>query len=124
MSALGDVRDLPLQRIWEGIAGRVLHGHALTLGLVELDPGIHLPEHRHPNEQLGMVIDGTLTFTIAGETRELGPGGTWSIPSDTPHSADVGPDGAIVIDLFSPPRDDWKRLEPLAQRPPRWPTRL
>jgi quercetin dioxygenase-like cupin family protein len=124
MSALGDVRDLPLQRIWEGIAGRVLHGHALTLGLVELDPGIHLPEHRHPNEQLGMVIDGTLTFTIAGETRELGPGGTWSIRSDTPHSADVGPDGAIVIDLFSPPRDDWKRLEPLAQRPARWPTRL
>ena len=37
----------------------------------------------HENEQLGMVITGSVTFTIGDETRELGPGGTWRIPSDT-----------------------------------------
>ncbi len=121
MRQLGDIRDLPLQQIWDGIAGRVLHGDALTLGLVELEPGIHLPEHQHPNEQLGMVIEGSITFTVGGETAELGPGGTWRIPSDTPHSADVGPDGAVVIDVFAPLREDWKELPLLEPAPPRWP---
>jgi unsaturated pyranuronate lyase len=120
MSRLGDIRDLPWQQVWDGIAGRVLHGDELTLGIVELEPGIHLPEHHHPNEQLGMVIQGSLRFTIAGETRELAPGGTWRIPADTPHSADVGPDGAVVIDVFAPPREDWTAL-PVIERRPRWP---
>jgi quercetin dioxygenase-like cupin family protein len=110
------------QRIWYGILGRALHGDELTLGLVELEPGIHLPEHQHPNEQLGMVIEGSIIFTVGDETRELGPGGTWRIPGDTPHTADVGPDGAVVIDVFTPPREDWKQLEALRQRPLRWPS--
>jgi quercetin dioxygenase-like cupin family protein len=121
VSRLGDIRDLPLQQIWDGIAGRVLHGDELTLGVVELEPGIHLPEHQHPNEQLGIVIQGSLTFTIAGETSELGPGGTWRIPSDTPHSADVGTDGAVVVDVFAPPREDWKELPEREPTPPAWP---
>ncbi len=121
VSGLGDIRDLPPRQIWDGIAGRVLHGEQLTLGLVELEPGIHLPEHRHPNEQLGLVIEGAITFTVGGQTEDLGPGGTWRIPADTPHSAVVGPDGAIVIDVFAPPREDWKKLDELEPRPPRWP---
>jgi quercetin dioxygenase-like cupin family protein len=111
-----------LQQIWEGIAGRALHGDALTLALVELEPGISLPEHQHPNEQLGLVIEGAITFTIAGEERVLGPGGTWSIPGGAPHSAEVGPEGAVVLDVFAPPRGDWKTLDALEPRPPRWPT--
>ena len=48
-----------------------------------------------------MVIQGRVTFTIDDETRELGPGGTWCIPSGAAHHVDVGPDGAVVIDIFS-----------------------
>ena len=121
MSRLADIRDLPLQQIWDGIAGRIVHGDRLTLGVVELEPGVHLPEHRHPNEQLGIVIQGSITFTVADETRELGPGETWRIPGDTPHSAEVGPRGAVVIDVFAPPRDDWKRLPEREPAPPMWP---
>jgi quercetin dioxygenase-like cupin family protein len=121
MRRLGDIRDHPLQQVWDGIAARVLHGDELTLGLVELEPGIVLPEHRHANEQLGMVVEGSIRFTIAGETRELAPGGTWCIPGDTPHSAEVGPDGAVVIDFFAPPREDWKELPELASRAAVWP---
>lgn len=121
MGRLGDIRDQPLQQVWDGIAARVLHGDGLTLGLVELEPGIVLPEHRHANEQLGMVIEGSITFTIVGETLELGPGGTWCIPSDAPHSAEVGPDGAIVIDVFAPSREDWKELPELGSRAAAWP---
>ena len=68
----------------------------------------------------GLCIRGQLTFTVGDETRTLGPGGTWYIPSGVPHRADAGPHGAIAVDVFSPIRDDWDfpLLEP---QPPIWP---
>ena len=82
-----------------------------------------MPGHRHENEQLGMVITGQLTFTIGDEVRDLGPGGTWRIPSDTPHQVSVGPAGAVVIDIFAPVRNDWDALPSQPARPPVWPDR-
>jgi quercetin dioxygenase-like cupin family protein len=79
-----------------------------------------VPEHRHPHEQLGLVIRGSVRFTVDGETRELGPGGTWRVLSGRPHGVVTGPEGAVVIDVFSPTRDDWA-FEPLEPRPPAWP---
>jgi quercetin dioxygenase-like cupin family protein len=67
------------------------------------------------------VIAGTVTFRIADETRDLGPGGTWRIGSNQPHEVRAGPDGATVIDIFSPVRDDWDKFERLEPRSPRWP---
>jgi quercetin dioxygenase-like cupin family protein len=84
-------------------------------------PDSVVPGHRHENEQLGMVVTGSVTFTIGDETRELGPGGTWRIPSDTPHQVVTGPAGAVVIDVFSPVRSDWDALTSHAPTTPAWP---
>jgi unsaturated pyranuronate lyase len=116
-----DVSSLPLQRIWEGVHGRVVHGRQITLGVIELDPGSVVPEHRHENEQLGICLTGSLIFRVGEESRELGAGETWSIPANVPHEVHVGPDGAVVIDVFVPPRDDWREAERVDARPPRWP---
>src|SRR5919199_5938395 len=107
--------------IWHGIVARAVSGEGLTLSVVELDPGAVVAEHAHENEQLGLVLQGSMDFRVGGERRELGPGETWTIPPNTPHEAVAGQDGAVVIDVFAPPRDDWAALEPLPQRPPRWP---
>ena len=96
-------------------------GERITLAVVELDPGAVVAEHAHENEQLGIVLQSSMRFRVGDEIQELGPGGTWTIPANTPHEATAGPDGAVVIDVFAPPRDDWAELEPLAARPPRWP---
>jgi quercetin dioxygenase-like cupin family protein len=98
-----------------------VHGERITLGIVELDPDSVVPEHRHENEQLGMCLAGSLDFRVGDETRALGPGDTWSIPADVPHEVHVGPEGAVVIDVFVPPRDDWRDAERAAARDPRWP---
>ncbi|MCV0402884.1 MAG: cupin domain-containing protein [Chloroflexi bacterium] len=90
--------------------------------MVELDPDAVVPEHTHASEQNGMVLTGRMTFRIADEERELGPGGTWRILGDVPHSAVAGPDGAVVIDVFSPIRTDWDELPALPVDAPRWPS--
>jgi quercetin dioxygenase-like cupin family protein len=108
--------------VWQSIAARMVNGERLTLAVVELDPGAVVAEHAHENEQLGLLLHGSMSFRIGDERRELGPGDTWAIPSNTPHEAVAGPEGAVVIDVFAPPRDDWAALEPLSERRPRWPT--
>jgi quercetin dioxygenase-like cupin family protein len=121
---LTDIETLPVIDVWgETVRARRIEGERVTLAVVELTPEAIVPGHRHPNEQLGMVITGRVTFTIGDETRELGPGGTWRIPSDTPHQVSVGSTGAVVIDIFAPTRSDWDALPSLPPRLPVWPSR-
>jgi quercetin dioxygenase-like cupin family protein len=119
--AFVNLSELAAQQIWDRIAARSLHGERITLSVVELDPGAVVAEHRHENEQLGIVLRGLMSFRVGDEQRELGPGATWCIPPNTPHEATAGPEGAVVIDVFSPTRADWSELETLPAREPRWP---
>lgn len=109
MTNLCDIADQPLLEIWGGdaVRARRVEGERITFAVVELAPNAVVPEHRHENEQLGMVITGEMHFTIDGETRTLGPGGTWRILSNRPHDVVAGPEGAVVIDVFNPTRADW-----------------
>jgi quercetin dioxygenase-like cupin family protein len=124
MSAPGpfaDLGSLSAQRIWEGVTGRVVEGERVTLAVIELDPDTVVPEHRHDNEQAGVLVSGLLEFRIGDETRRVEPGGTWCIPADVPHEVRTGPEGAVVVEVFAPARADWSGLERLEGRPPRWP---
>ncbi|MHB8643548.1 MAG: cupin domain-containing protein [Gaiellaceae bacterium] len=121
MSAFSDLSAMPPTDIWEAVAVRAVHGERLTLGVVELAANALVPEHAHDNEQLGIVLTGSVTFRVGDESRELGPGGMWTIPPNVPHDVQVGPEGAVVIDAFAPGRADWAERDPSAERQPRWP---
>ena len=107
--------------VWNGVTARVVNGERMTLAAVDLEPGAVVAEHHHENEQLGFVIQGTLTFTIGGEKRELCAGDTYSIPSNVPHDAVAGPEGCTVVDVFAPIRSDWEKLQRPDPFPPDWP---
>jgi quercetin dioxygenase-like cupin family protein len=122
MSNLQNVADLDLLEIWgDAVRARRVQGERITLAIVELAPNAVVPEHRHAAEQLGLVIRGQMHFTVDGETRDLGPGGTWRILGDRPHDVVAGPDGAVVIDVFSPIRSDWDDKTIAERSAPRWP---
>ena len=125
MSNLENLADLPLLEIWgDAVRARRVEGERITLAIVELAPNAVVPEHRHAAEQLGMVIRGQMHFTVDGETRDLGPGGTWRILGDRPHDVVAGPEGAVVIDVFTPIRSDWADRSVVDPSPaPRWPER-
>lgn len=116
-----DLGGLDAQRIWEGVTGRVVEGERVTLAVIELDPDSVVPEHNHENEQVGVLVFGRLEFRIGDEKRRVEPGGTWCIPAHVPHEVRTGPEGAVAVEVFAPPRSDWAALERLEARPPRWP---
>ena len=121
-SNLRDIADVPALDVWgDTVQARVIVGQKASLAVVELAPNAIVPEHHHEHEQLGLCIKGSVIFTIAGERRELGPGGTWRITSNLPHDAVAGPDGAILVDIFAPVRADWDALPKSTPRRPRWP---
>lgn len=121
MSNLQDIAALAPKPIWDGVTARVVEGERVSMALVELEPGGLVPEHHHENEQLGLVVEGEVSFRVGGEERTLGPGGTWRIASDVPHSVRAGADGAVVVDVFSPVRHDWRALDEEPATRPRWP---
>jgi quercetin dioxygenase-like cupin family protein len=121
MSAFDAVPEMGPTPIWTGVVVRALHSEHVTFGVVELDADIDLPEHSHVNEQLGVLISGSLTLRIGDESRTMGPGETGLIPANLPHSGRAGAAGAVAVEAFGPAREDWQRIEALAPRPPRWP---
>ncbi len=91
-----------------GVNARTFWGDKMLVSVVDLAPNTPLPEHSHSHEQVGTVLAGKVEFTIAGESRMLGPGDLLIIPGDVPHSARTFDEGARVMDVFNPIREDLK----------------
>lgn len=108
-------------QIWGGAVARAVRGERITFAVVDLEPNKDVPEHRHANEQVGMVLAGSITMVVAGESRTLGVGETYVIPGDVAHSAATGREGATVVDVFTPTREDWEQVERLPPSAGAWP---
>ena len=121
MRALTTLRDLAPHPIWDGARARILSGQDMDLAVVELAPGAVVAEHEHGNEQMGLVIEGSVTFRVGDEEQLLNAGGMWRIPPHVPHEVRAGRDGAVVLDIFAPPRLDWAGIVPERVQAPRWP---
>ncbi len=120
-STYGELGGFRPYKIWEGAVARAVTGERITMAVIDLDPDVAVPAHRHENEQLGFVLKGSVTMTIDGDSRALRAGETYAIPPNVEHSAATGPEGATVVDIFSPPRADWEQLERLEPAAGRWP---
>lgn len=83
-------------------------GANLMINFVRLEPGADIPLHHHSQEQGGTVIEGSILMRIDGDTRELRPGDVYIAPPHSIHGATAGPDGCLVVDVFAPPRDDYR----------------
>jgi quercetin dioxygenase-like cupin family protein len=103
-----DWETVTKERLNPLFARQVIHGATMTIARVHLSKGCAVPEHSHHNEQISMVEQGTVRFVLAGQERIVKAGEILHIPANVPHSAEA-PEDAVVVDLFSPPREDWIR---------------
>lgn len=93
-----------------GLVRRTLaDGESVMICEFTFEAGVEVPQHTHPHEQVGYVVSGRIRLTIAGESHELGPGDSYLAPSNVPHGAfTLTP--TVVVDAFSPPREDYRNI--------------
>jgi quercetin dioxygenase-like cupin family protein len=99
-----DVRSFELAA---GVTARPLFGAGAMLNLIEFEPGAVVAEHEHPHEQLGLVLRGVQILIVDGTEHPLGPMQGYVLPGGVRHAARCGPEGATVVDVFQPVREDY-----------------
>lgn len=104
---LVDLKNIKEKEILPGLNVRFVHSDNMTLAYWRFDPGVELPLHSHPHEQVVNVIEGELELTLDKETLRLTPGKVVVIPSEVPHSGKAL-NACRVIDVFYPIREDYK----------------
>ena len=100
--------NLATREIAPGIAAKIAWGDKLMLSLVTMAPYAVVPTHSHPHEQMGILVSGTLELAVADEIRPLSGNAIFLIPGLTMHATKAGPNGAVVVEAFSPPREEYK----------------
>ncbi len=96
--------------VFPGFVGRMIHTDAATLAYWTIAAGSALPEHSHPNEQIVNMFAGELELTVDGAAHVLGPGDVLVIPGGAVHCGRARTE-VQVLDVFTPPRDDYRNLD-------------
>ena len=102
-----DYAAVPPREIAPGFLGRYVHSEVVTQGRVDIAQGAVIPEHSHPHEQWTLVLAGTLELTVGGVAHALQPGQVMQIASHERHAARALTP-CQVLDVFHPPRDDYR----------------
>ena len=100
--------DEPVERLTDRIGRQMVHTATMTVARIHLAAGAVVPRHEHENEQVANVIEGRLRFVVDDEELELGAGESVALPANVPHEVEALED-SLVIDVFSPVREDWVR---------------
>jgi quercetin dioxygenase-like cupin family protein len=86
---------------------RAVTGDALQVISTDYPPNTEFPIHRHPEEQIVVVMAGRLRFSLDGVQYDLEPGHVVCIPSNVPHGASSLDERTSLIAAYTPPRRDY-----------------
>ena len=100
--------ECPLHNLFPGVDARTCWLDKVMLSYVELQPHSIVTEHHHPHEQMGFILQGKALFIINGQERILEPGDWYRVPGNVRHKVVALDELVKVLDVFSPPREEYK----------------
>lgn len=101
----------PPIEIAPGVRTRVLARGSLMFSLVELDEDSVSPLHSHPEEQMGMILEGAFERHQGGELQVLRAGDGFYVPPNVEHGGRAVGGPCRILDVFTPPRGSYLREE-------------
>ena len=84
-------------------------GNGAMVVRIELEKGSEVPIHTHPHEQIGHLVSGRATLKVGDKAVELKPNDAYAIPSNVPHGVIDCPEDSVFVDVFSPPREEYRQ---------------
>lgn len=102
-----DWNKIPVEHPAEGIERQMVVGQNMMMCRFRFAPFVVTNEHTHPHEQMTLVVKGKVKFTISGEVHILHAGDVMHFPPHNRHGATMLDEEVILIDIFSPIREDF-----------------
>lgn len=93
----------------DGLETRIFPGENVMLSVVRIGPDKSGVEHSHPQEQWGVLLEGSGVRTQDGVEHAVAASDFWQTPGHMSHSFRAGAEGAVVLDVFSPPREEYRQ---------------
>jgi len=93
----------------EGLETRIFPGENVMISVVRVGANKSGEIHNHPQEQWGVMLEGSGVRIQDGVEHEVRSGDFWQTPGKVSHGFRAGSEGAVILDIFSPPRDEYRR---------------
>ena len=101
-----DWDSVPVEELGGGVTRQMIVGERLMICRLRFAPHVVTPAHNHPHEQITLVERGRVRFTIGSEERIAQMGEVLCFPSGCWHGATMLDEEVVLIDIFTPVRED------------------
>ncbi len=95
------------RKLADGLTTRIFPGEKAMLSVVTIEPDAMGKMHSHPEEQWGVVLEGSATRYQGDIEFEITEGDVYRTPPNVLHTMKAGPEGAVVLDIFAPVREEY-----------------
>src|SRR5499427_1299077 len=102
-----DWGNVPVEDLGGGVARQMIVGERLMVCRLRFEPNVVTPAHDHPHEQITLVERGRVRFVIGNEERIAQAGDVLHFPSWCWHGATMLDEEVVLIDIFTPLREDF-----------------
>ncbi len=106
---IDDERQGMARELAPGITTRIFCGDQAMLSVVRIQPHTRGKVHSHPEEQWGLLLEGECVRIQGDEEVAMRVGDFWHTPSGVSYGIRTGDVGATVLDVFSPPREEYRK---------------
>ena len=93
-----------MQRV---VMGMTAKGMTVTIG--EIKPGCTVGPHKHPHEQIAIIVQGTCDYYVDGKPVQMKPGSWVVVPPNVEHYIHVfnSIEPVLNLDIFTPGRPEY-----------------
>jgi quercetin dioxygenase-like cupin family protein len=102
-----DWSAVPVERVTEHISRQMVYGERVMVCRLVIAAGTVTPVHSHMHEQITLVERGRVDFFVEGERRPAKAGDVFVFPANIQHGATMLDEEVVLVDIFSPPREDF-----------------
>ncbi|WP_080848883.1 cupin domain-containing protein [Cytobacillus gottheilii] len=100
--------EVPSHEVGAGVSRKLLtRGGGLMMVEVTFKKGAIGSVHQHDHEQISYIIKGSFQFELDGNVQEVNAGDSIYVPSNAAHGVISLEEGSVILDVFSPQREDF-----------------
>jgi quercetin dioxygenase-like cupin family protein len=100
----GSFADVAADEPYPGVARRTVDTAAATVNRYDFEPRAAFPRHHHPQEQITLVLRGSVVLTVGDRKKYLAVGDYSVVPPDVEHGISAGERGASFVAMIIPAR--------------------